>query len=33
MAHVITEACIDVEDDQPGLENMSGSIPDSSGLR
>lgn len=33
MAHVMTGACIDVEDGQPGLKNMSGSIPDSSGLR
>ncbi len=33
MAHVMTGACIDVKDDQPGLENMSGSIADSSGLR
>jgi hypothetical protein len=33
MAHVVTGARIDVEDDQPGLENMNGSIPDSSGLR
>jgi len=33
MAQVMTGARIDIEDDQPGLENMSGSIPDSSGLR
>jgi len=32
MAQVITEACSDVKDGQPGLENMSGSISNSSGL-